>query len=68
MIKRLERLKMPLINTWPTYDLSVRTEVGRKSTTKCIGNIYSKRKRHVVSKAFSVSNNTLSKSKLCYDR
>jgi hypothetical protein len=20
---------------WPTYDLSVRTEVGRKSTTKC---------------------------------
>jgi hypothetical protein len=25
-----------LINMWPTNDLSVRTEVGRKSTTKCI--------------------------------
>jgi hypothetical protein len=32
MIKGLERL----INIWPTYDLSVRTEVSRKSTTKCI--------------------------------
>jgi hypothetical protein len=36
MIKRLERLKILLINIWPTYDLPVRTEVGRKSTTWCI--------------------------------
>jgi hypothetical protein len=41
MIKRLERLKILLINIWPTYDqidldLSLRTEVGRKLTTKCI--------------------------------
>jgi hypothetical protein len=25
-----------LINIWPTYDLPVRTEAGRKSTTRCI--------------------------------
>jgi hypothetical protein len=31
---------MLLINIWPTYDLSVRTEVGRKSTTKCIATHY----------------------------
>jgi hypothetical protein len=34
MTKKLERLKILLINIWPTYDLSVRTEVGRKSTIK----------------------------------
>jgi hypothetical protein len=31
MIKRLERL----INIWLTYDLPVRTEASRKSTTRC---------------------------------
>jgi hypothetical protein len=42
MIKRLERLKITVnkymadITTKSTYDLSVRTEVGSKSTTKCI--------------------------------
>jgi hypothetical protein len=30
---------MLLINIWATYDLSVRTEVGRKSTTKCFRKI-----------------------------
>jgi hypothetical protein len=36
MIERLEMLKIMLINIWPTYDLPVRTEAGRKSTTWCI--------------------------------
>jgi hypothetical protein len=27
---------MLLINIWPIYDLPVRTEAGRKSTTRCI--------------------------------
>jgi hypothetical protein len=38
MIKRLERLKNA-VNIWPTYDLSVRTEFGRKSTTMCNGRV-----------------------------
>jgi hypothetical protein len=34
--KKIRKVKkMLLINVRPTYDLSVRTEVGRKSTTKC---------------------------------
>jgi hypothetical protein len=39
MIKRLESLKILLINIWPTYDqidLPVRTEAGHKSTTRFI--------------------------------
>jgi hypothetical protein len=41
MINRLERLKYTVNKygshtTRSTYDLTVRTDVGRKSTTKCI--------------------------------
>jgi hypothetical protein len=36
MIERLEMLKITVNTARSTYDLSVRTEVGRKSTTKCI--------------------------------
>jgi hypothetical protein len=48
-----------LISIWPTYDLSVRTEVGRKSTTKCISLFQTILGRKIIRKIFTYTDFTM---------